>query len=302
MDVRAGYNNIRFREGDEPKAAFKTNKGLYKPTVMPFGLRNAPAVFQRMMNTQFSDITATDEVIIYMDDILIATPDNIPTHRKIINKVLERLEKLDLYLKPSKCQFEVRKIEFLGVVLERGMVTMDPIKVAGVQEWKTPKTVRDIHAFLGFCNFYHRFIRGFSQIAKPLNNLLKKGIKWCWETKEQGAFEKLKKQICEEPVLIQPDQKKPFEVKVDASNYVCGAVLMQQDEKNVQHPVAFFSKTMNEAQRNYDVYNRELLALVEIFRHWRHYLHQAAHQVKVHTDHANLLFWKNPGDHNQRVA
>ena len=179
---------------------------------------------------------------------------------------------------------------------------MDPIKVSGVQDWKVPKTVKDIHVFLGFCNFYCHFIHGFSQIAKPLNNLLKKGTKWLWGTEEIRAFEKLKKQICKEPVLIQPDQKKPFEVEVDTSNYACGTILTQCNNKNVLHPVVFFSKTMNEAQCNYDVYNQELLALIEMFRHWRHYLHQAVHKVKVHTDHANLLFWKNPGDHNRRVV
>ena len=145
---------------------------------MPFGLCNALAVFQRMMNTQFANITAMGKVIIYMDNILIAMEDDIKKHRKLVHKVLERLAKLDLYLKPSKCQFKVWKIEFLGVILEGGTVTMDPIKVSGVQDWKAPKTIRDIHTFLGFCNFYHHFIHGFSQIAKPLNNLLKKGAKW----------------------------------------------------------------------------------------------------------------------------
>ena len=179
---------------------------------------------------------------------------------------------------------------------------MDPIKVAGVQDWKTPKNVKDIRSFLGFCNFYQCSIRGFSQIAKSLDERLKKGVKWAWEDKEEKAFQELKKRICEDPVLIQPDQKKPFEVEVDASNYAIGAVLMQRDDKNVVHPVAFFSKTMNGVQRNYDVYNRKLLALIEMFRHWRHYLHQAVHKVKVHTDHVNLTYWKNPGDHNRRVA
>ena len=301
MDVHAGYNNIRFREGNEANAAFKTNMGLYEPTVMPFGLRNTPAVFQRMMNMQFADVTASGQVIIYMDDILIATEDNTKKHRELVHKVLERLAKLDLYLKPSKCQFEVKKIEFLGVILEGGTVTMDPIKVAGVQDWKTPKNVKDVRSFLGFCNFYCRFIKGFSQIAKALNERLKKGVKWAWGDKENKAFQELKKRICKDPVLIQPDQKKPFEVEVDASNYAIGAVLMQRNNKNVMHPVAFFSKTVNDAQQNYDVYNCELLALIEMFRHWRHYLHQAAHTVKVHTDHANLLYWKNPGDHDRRV-
>jgi hypothetical protein len=261
-----------------------------------------PAVFQRMMNMQFADLIATGKVQVYIDDILIATEDDPAVHRPMVCKVLDQLQEMDMYLKPSKCHFEVHKIEFLGMILENGTVTMDPIKVAGVAEWKEPKNVRDVQKFLGFCNFYRRFIRGFSQIAKPLNNLLKKGAKWTWEKVEQGAFDKLKRQVMEEPVLVQPDQKKQFKIEVDASNYAIGAVLMQKDDKNILHPVAFFSKTMNNAQRNYDVYNRELLALVETFRHWRHYLHSAAHQIKVHTNHANLLYWKNPGDHNRRVA
>jgi hypothetical protein len=128
------------------------------------------------------------------------------------------------------------------------MVTMGPIEVTGVSEWKE-------HKYLGFCNFYWQFIKGFSQITKPLNMLLKKGIKWAWGNAKQQAFEKLKKQVCKELVLMQPDQEKPFEVKVNASNYAIGAVLMQRDEKGVTHPVALFSKTMNEVQQNYNVYN-----------------------------------------------
>ena len=127
---------------------------------------------------------------------------------------------------------------------------MDPVKVAGIVEWKEPKNVCDVQKFLGFCNFYRWFICGFSQIAKPLNSLLKKGIKWAWENAKQAAFEKLKKQVTEEPVLMQPEQKKQFEIEVDMSNYAIGAVLMQRDDKKVLHPVAFFSKTMNEAQWN----------------------------------------------------
>jgi len=141
----------------------------------------------------------------------------------------------------------------------------------------------------------------FSHIVKPLNNLLKKGVKWAWGEAKQEVFNKLKKIVCKEPVLIQPDQTKPFEVEVDASNYAIGAVLMQKDDKNILHPVAYFSKTMNNVQRNYNVYNHELLGLWEMFKHWRAYLHGMAHQVKVHMDHTNLLFWKNPG-HNRRVA
>ena len=298
IDVHAGYNNICFREGDKSKAAFKTNKGLFEPTVMLFRLRNAPAVFQCVVNMQFANILA-EGTINYMDDFLVATPDDKKLHREHINKLLKWLQELDLYLKPSKCIFETQQVEFLGVILENSTITMDPIKVAGVADWKTLKNVKDIRKFLGFCNFYQHFIRGFSQIAKPLNDHLKKGGQWVWEEPENKAFEELKRWICEEPVLLQPDQKKPFKVEVDASNYAIGAMLMQKDDNNILHPVAFFSKTMNQARRNYNVYSCELLALVETCRHWRHYLHQPAHTVKVHTNHTNLLYWKNPGEHNR---
>jgi hypothetical protein len=170
VDVRAGYNNIRIKEGNEHKAAFKMNMGLFENTVMPFGLQNAPSVFLQMMNTQFADIIATRNDVIYMDDILVATRDNLEEHRQLVHQILARLQKLDLFLKPEKCIFKTRKVEFLGVMLQNGTVTMDPIKVAGVEEWKMPKTVKDIRKFLGFCNFYRRFIWGFSQIAKPLND------------------------------------------------------------------------------------------------------------------------------------
>ena len=126
-----------------------------------------------------------------MDDILIATPDNVQEHRKVVNQVLERLQKLNLYLQPSKCYFKVKRIEFLGAILENSTVTMDPVKIARVKEWKEPKNVCDIQKFLRFCNFYRRFIQGFSQIAKVLNGLLKKGVKWTWEEAKQKAFKKL---------------------------------------------------------------------------------------------------------------
>ena len=194
------------------------------------------------------------------------------------------------------------RVEFLGVILENGTVTMDLIKVAGVANWKTPKNVRDIRKFLGFINFYQCFIPNHSKKAKPMNDLLKKGIPFEWKQEQEDTFQKLKQAVQTEPVLLQPTQKKPFEVEIDTSNYAIGAVLMQKDNKGILHPVAYFSKLLNSAQRNYNVYNCELLGLVETCRHFRQYMHQPAHTIKVHTDHANLLYWKNPGEHNRRVA
>ena len=302
MDIHKGFYNIHVAEGNEWKATFKTNSGLYKPTVMQFGLKNAPTVFQRMINTQFANIIAQGNIIIYFNDILIATKDNLEAHRKVVSQVLDRLQKLYLYLKPSKCVFKTRRIEFHGVIPENGTVMMDPIKVSSVREWKVPTNTTENHAFQGSANFYCRFIPNFSKIARLFNDLLKTGVKWHWGEEQQKAFEEIKKLIMSEPVLCQPDQTKPFKVKVDASNYIMGTVLMQRDEKNVLHPVAFFSKSMNKAQCNYDIYNKELLGLWEMLRHRHQYLFQPQHKVQIYTDHTNLLFWKNPGEHNRRVA
>ena len=154
VDIHEGFYNNHVAEGDEWKATFKTNSGLYKPTVMEFRLKNAPAIFQRMMNMQFADIIAEGHVIIYFDDVLITTEDYLGLHRRVVGQVLDRLQKLNLYLKPSECIFKTRRIEFLGVVLENGTVMMDPIKVSGVREWKVPTNTTENHTFQGFTNFY----------------------------------------------------------------------------------------------------------------------------------------------------
>ena len=164
-----------------------------------------------------------------MDDFLVATNDKV-THRERVDQVLEWLQKLDLYLKP-------------GVILENGTVTMDPMKVAGVADWKMPRNVRDIRKFLKFVNFYRCFIPNFSKKAKPM-------IHFEWKQEQEDAFQELKQAVQMEPVLLQPDQEKPFKVEIDASNYAIGAVLMQKNDKEILHPVAYFSKSLNAAQRN----------------------------------------------------
>ena len=155
VDVQKGFNNIWIKEGDEWKAAFKTNKGLFKLTVMFFGLTNCPSTFQSMMDTIFKDLVLTGEVVIYMDDILIATPDDLIHHRQLVHRILDRLEEHNLYLKPKKCVFEVREVEFLGVILEHGQERMDPVKVKGVLDWPVPQNLKDIRSFLGFYMLRH---------------------------------------------------------------------------------------------------------------------------------------------------
>jgi len=302
LDIRWGYNNVRIKEGDQEKGAFKTNLGLYEPCVMFFGLTNSPSTFQTMMDTIFRDLTATGEVIIYMDDILIATPSNVNHHCQLVHQILDKLEEHDLFLKPEKCTFEVPEIEYLGLVIGGGRVRMDRVKVQGVDGWQRPKTLTKLRGWMGFINFYRRFIKGFSNIARVLNELTKKRVPWEWTEEREEAFQKLKRLICEELVLLMPKLEQPFELEVDTSNYAIGATLNQKDELNRWHPVAYYSTTLSETERNYDIYDKELLAVVKSLRHWRTYLMGAPHQIVIHTDHSNLLYWKEPRKISRRIA
>ena len=173
LDVRWGYNNIQIKEGNEYKAAFKTALSLYEPLVMTFGLCNAPVTFQTFMNQIFEDLLDMGQVIIYLDDILIFM-HTIDQLDRLTCKVLERLEHHDLFLKPKKCFFDQKSIEYLGVIISEGQVKMDQAKVHGILHWPTPKMLKNVQAFLGFCNFYHHFVQDFSTIAHPLSQLTKK--------------------------------------------------------------------------------------------------------------------------------
>src|SRR6266702_1907045 len=179
LDVRWGFNNVRMKEGDEWKAAFRTNRGLFEPLVMFFGLTNSPATFQTMMDDIFKELITDGVVVVYLDDILIFT-ETIEEHRKVTRRVLELLEKHRLYLRPDKCEFERTMVEHLGVIISDNSVAMDPVKIAGVAEWPEPTNKKEVQSFLGFTNFYRRFIQDFSDHARPLFDLTKKDEKWHW--------------------------------------------------------------------------------------------------------------------------
>lgn len=230
MDVRWGYNNIRIKEGDEWKAAFKTRYGLFEPTVMFFGLTNSPATFQAMMNHIFRDLIDARKVAVYMDDILVFT-NTLDEHREIVAEVLRRLRDNDLYLKPEKCSFEQHSIEYLGFIIENQTIRMDPVKVDGILKWPNLTNVTDIRSFLGFGNFYRRFILHFAELAAPLIRLTCKDVPWQWGVEELKAFNALKRAFTEAPVLLIPDPTKEFRVLADSSGYGTGGVLEQQDSE-----------------------------------------------------------------------
>ena len=289
LDLRWGYHNVRLKEGDEWKAAFRTKEGHFEPTVMTFGLTNAPATFQHMMNDIFKDLIGV-YVIIYLDDLLIFSEDK-SMHNEQVREVLRRLRENDLFCKPEKCKFRQPTVEYLGLLISQGNVSMDPAKVAAVVDWPTPRKLKDVQAFIGFANFYRRFIRNFSHTVRPLTNLAKKDSKWVWGPDQQSAFDDLKRQFTTAPILAMPDLDRPFTIECDASDFATGAVLSQKGEDELLHPVAFLSKSLNDAERNYEIYDKELLAIVRALDEWRHYLEGAAYKLDIVSDHRNLLYF-----------
>jgi RNase H-like domain found in reverse transcriptase/Reverse transcriptase (RNA-dependent DNA polymerase)/Integrase zinc binding domain/Chromo (CHRromatin Organisation MOdifier) domain len=318
FDIRWGYNNVRIKEGDEWKAAFITNEGLFEPTVMFFGLTNSPATFQTMMNSIFSEEIAEKWLTVYMDDMAIHTRCNpeeteeqhVQRHRNYVKRILAKLMEHNLFLKPEKCSFEQPSIEFLGVRVTQGQVQMDDTKVEKVRNWRRPTNVTEVRKFLGFTGYYRYFIKDYSKLARPLLQLTHLSTPWTWGETEEEAFETLRKAMTDKPVLRQPDFTKPFVLLTDASAYGVGAILSQEggsnnlntNKKPRLHPVAYYSATFTETERNYDIYERELLAIMKAITHWRPYLIWTKEPFTILTDHANLLHWKSPRKLNRRTA
>ncbi len=193
-------------------------------------------------------------------------------------------------------------MDYLGVILEKGVTRMDPAKIAGVNTWPIPKNATEVRKTLGFFNFYRPFIKDFALIAQPLHKLMRKDQEWHWGIEEQNAFDKLKKRFTTEPVLAHANLNNQFELEVDASGYAVGAVLLQRKEDSKKHPISYYSATLNEAQRNYDIYDLKLLAIVMALKNWRPLLAGSPHKVIIYSDHLNLQYWRLPQRISRRVA
>ena len=293
MDIQWGYNNIRIKEGDEWKATFTTPFGLYKPLVMFFGQCNSPPTFQAFMDSTFGDMIAEGWLIIYMDDVLVFV-ETLEECQERTRRVLDRMKEEDLHLKLAKCAFDQTEVEYLGLVVRNGEILMDPTKLKAVEQWEPPKSVKAVRSFIGFCNFYRKFIPHFSAIARPLINLTKKGIPFNWGKEQDEAFIKLKETFLSTLVIRMPDTTKLFFVMTDASLTTSGGILMQKDTNGDLHPCAYHSATFSPTERNYDIYDRELLTVIQALKEWRHYLTGTEHPVTVITDHKNLGYFKQP--------
>lgn len=299
LDLRDAYHRIRIARGDRWKTAFRTRYGQFEYLVMPFGLTNAPATFQAYINEALKGLL-DDFCIAYMDDILVFS-NSREEHARHVRKVLERLREFSLYAKLSKCEFFTQEVDFLGFRVGLAGVSMDPSKVAAIDEWPLPEEFRDLQVFLGFTNFYRGFIANYSKVVAPMTDMLvgmkagKKPGKIPWDAGSEQAFRSLKQKFMEAPLLKHYDPMKECRVEVDASGCAVGGVLTQPYEAHgdrtriVWHPVAFFSKKMSPAERNYATGDQEMLAIVRAFQEWRHYLEAPAKCTRVLTDHEALL-------------
>jgi len=216
--------------------------------------------------------------------------------------VIKRLEENDLYVKPEKYKWKVREIEFLGVVIGLEGIKMEKEKVKGVLEWPTLKCVKDVQKFLGLANYYRQFIEGFATVARLLHDVVKKDKKWDWMERQEKAFKKLKEQFTKEPVLAAPDIDKKMRMEMDASDYVMGGVLSMEGKNGLWRPVAFLSKSLNETERNYEIHDKEMLAIVRRLEAWRHLLEGAQYKFEIWTDHKNLEYFMKAQKLNKRQA
>ncbi|GJS06076.1 reverse transcriptase domain-containing protein [Tanacetum coccineum] len=291
IDLRSGYHQLRVREEDILKTAFRTRYGHYEFQVMPFGLTNAPAVFMDLMNRVCKPYL-DKFVIVFIDDILIYSKSK-KEHEGHLRQILKLLKKEELYAKFSKCEFWIPRVQFLGHVIDCQGIHVDPAKIESIKDWASPKTPTEIRQFLGLAGYYRRFIEGFSKIAKTMTKLTQKGVKFDWGDKQEAAFQLLKQKLCSAPILALPEGSEDFIAYCDASKKGLGAVLMQREKV-----ISYASRQLKIHEKNYTTHDLELGAVVFALKMWRHYLYGT--KCTVFTDHKSLQHILDQKDLNMR--
>jgi hypothetical protein len=267
---------------------------------MPFGLTNAPATFQNLMNDVLRDFL-DDFTIVYLDDILIFSR-SLEEHKRHVRLVLERLRANGLFTKPEKCSFHQDETEYLGYIVSPNGVKMDPKKVTAIIDWPEPSSVHDLQVFLGFANYYRRFVKNYSKITTPLTRLLQKDRKFVFNDSPRQAFKQLKTAFTTAPILAHYQPDRPSTIETDASDFAIAAVISQPDSNNILHPVAFYSRKLTPPELNYEIHDKEMLAIIVALKIWRAYLEGAAHPFTVYTDHKNLEYFATTKVLNRRQS
>ncbi|KAL0559098.1 hypothetical protein IC582_003688 [Cucumis melo] len=291
IDLRSGYHQLRIKDEDVPKTAFRSRYGHYEFIVMSFGLTNAPAVFMDLMNRVFREFLNTF-VIVFIDDILIYSKTEAE-HERHLRMVLQTLRDNKLYAKFSKCKFWLKQVSFLGHVVSKAGVSVDPAKIEAVTGWTRPSTVSEVRSFLGLAGYYRRFVENFSRIATPLTQLTRKGAPFVWSKACEDSFQNLKQKLVTAPVLTVPDGSGSFVIYSDASKKGLGCVLMQQGKV-----VAYASRQLKSHEQNYPTHDLELAAVVFALKIWRHYLY--GEKIQIFTDHKSLKYFFTKKELNMR--
>ena len=291
IDLRTGYHQLRVREADISKTAFRTRYGHFEFTVMPFGLTNAPEAFMDLMNRVFQPYL-DQFVVVFVDDILIYSQSEVE-HEDHLRIILQLLRDHQLYAKFSKCEFWLAEVGFLGHVVSALGVSVDPGKVEVVMSWERPKSVFEIRSFLGLAGYYRRFIEDFSRLAAPITRLTRKEVKFVWDDSCERAFQELKSRLTSVPILIVPERGQRYTVYCDASKDGLGCVLMQSGKV-----VAYGSRQLKNHEQNYPAHDMELAAVVFALKIWRHYIY--GEQFKVFSDHKSLKYIFTQRDLNMR--
>ncbi|KAD2805171.1 hypothetical protein E3N88_38548 [Mikania micrantha] len=291
IDLRSGYHQIKVREEDIPKTAFRTRYGHYEFLVMSFGLTNAPAAFMDLMNRVCRPMLDRS-VIVFIDDILVYSK-NEGDHACHLREVLETLRREKLYAKFSKCAFWLHEVQFLGHVINEDGILVDPSKIQAVTNWSLPKSPTDVRSFLGLAGYYRRFIQDFAKIASSLTKLTRKDVKFVWGDDQETAFQELKSKLTQAPVLTLPDGPDDFVVYSDASYLGLGCVLMQRGKV-----IAYASRQLKTHEINYPIHDLELAAVVFALKIWRHYLYGV--KCTIYTDHKSLKYFFTQKELNMR--
>ncbi|MCO5587928.1 hypothetical protein L7F22_041881 [Adiantum nelumboides] len=281
IDLKSGYHQIRIVDEDIVKTAFRTSFGLYEYLVMPFGLTNAPATFNRMMERIFRPHRNFTGV--FFDDVIIYSK-TIEEHKEHLKVIFQALRDNKLYVNQMKSEFFLQEIQYLGHIISKNGIRMDPAKLEVIKDWPNPRKLHEVRSFIGMCAYYRRFIEKFSLIAGPLHDLTKKNVKCVWTEKRQQAFDTLKQKLISQPVLALPDLSKPFEVQCDACGDCLGTVLLQEG-----HAIAYESCRLSSDEQILGIYEKELLAVLHALDSWKHYL--LGTPFILRTDHQSLKYF-----------